>query len=375
MSAASSSVSLAELEDDPHPFYDRARSDGDLVWVDALGGWLTLSHAVATDILRNDDLFTVDDPRFSTARVIGSSMLSTDGAIHRTHRSPFAELFTRSQVADNLGEWANQLAASRVADLRARATSELRTELFGPFATEVIVRALGLSAPASTVLSLYRTIAAEVGALRAEDEVSNQARIAFEELRAIILASATAPHSLDGPGKVLDADALVSNAAVVLFGAIETTEGAVANAVHHLAMAGLDAIPEGDELSSFIEESFRLEPAAAVVHRYCTRPTVIAGTPIDVGDFVIVSLSAANRDPAVFDDPHHFDPRRPDNRKHLTFATGPHVCFGAHLARLEVTSMLDALRPDVPVASLTSTSPKGLVFRKPAEVNVSWTDG
>lgn len=375
MSAASSSISLTELEDDPHPSHDRARAQGDLVWVDALGGWLTLSHAVATEILRDETSFTVDDPRFSTARVIGPSMLSTDGEIHRTHRSPFAELFTRSQVAAHLGEWSSQLAETRVDALRSTKSAELRTELFGPFATEVIVRALDLSAPASTVLSLYRTIASEVGALRAEDEVSNQARTAFEELRAIILASATAPHALDGPSTVLDADALVSNAAVVLFGAIETTEGAIANAVHHLAMAGLDTIPEGDELASFIEESFRMEPAAAVVHRYCTRPTVVADTMIEAGDFVVVSLSAANRDPAVFEHPHHFDHRRTNSRKHLTFATGPHVCFGAHLARLEVTSMLDALRPHVHVANLTSTSPKGLVFRKPAEVNVRWMDG
>ena len=46
-----------------------------------------------TEILRKPAVFTVDDPRFSTAQVVGPSMLSLDGAAHSAHRGPFESPF------------------------------------------------------------------------------------------------------------------------------------------------------------------------------------------------------------------------------------------------------------------------------------------
>ena len=53
------------------------------------------------------------------------------------------------------------------------------------------------------------------------------------------------------------------------------------------------------------------------------------------GDKVYLSYPAANRDPAVFDDPHRFDITRGNANKHLAFGTGPHVCLGARLAHMQ----------------------------------------
>ena len=53
---------------------------------------------------------------------------------------------------------------------------------------------------------------------------------------------------------------------------------------------------------------------------------------------------SANRDPAVFKDPHRFDVRRdPRVEKHVAFGFGTHFCLGANLARLELESSLRAL--------------------------------
>lgn len=89
---------------------------------------------------------------------------------------------------------------------------------------------------------------------------------------------------------------------------------------------------------------------------------------------MVVSLTAANRDPLVFEDPDRFDLYRPNLRKQLAFAQGPHVCIGLHLARLQTRCAatnvlaLPALRLDAE----RSTPPTGLVFRKPAEVWARW---
>lgn len=70
-----------------------------------------------------------------------------------------------------------------------------------------------------------------------------------------------------------------------------------------------------------------------------------------------------------------FDVRRANARRHLAFASGPHICLGMHLARLEAVTALTALLTRLPDLTLDpgSPPPRGLVFRKPTAVDVSWT--
>src|SRR6185369_18082730 len=84
------------------------------------------------------------------------------------------------------------------------------------------------------------------------------------------------------------------------------------------------------------------EPAAARVDRYATADVELAGARIARGDLVIVSLTAANRDPADYPEPDAFAIGRPNARTHVAFAQGPHACVGLHLARLETLAALDA---------------------------------
>jgi cytochrome P450 len=91
---------------------------------------------------------------------------------------------------------------------------------------------------------------------------------------------------------------------------------------------------------------------------------------------VRVSLAAANRDPAVFADPDRFDVRRPNARRHVAFAHGPHACIGMHLARLETRTAVGMLLRRLPALRLdpnSPTAPRGLVFRKPPQLRVLWT--
>ena len=69
------------------------------------------------------------------------------------------------------------------------------------------------------------------------------------------------------------------------------------------------------------------------------------------GDEVALVLGAANRDPAVFEQPDRFDPARPVP-KHTSFGGGIHFCVGAPLARAEITVGLRLLFDAFPDLSL-----------------------
>ena len=100
-------------------------------------------------------------------------------------------------------------------------------------------------------------------------------------------------------------------------------------------------------------------------HRVVRVDTAVNGTPIRAGQMVQCMLSAANRDPRLFAQPDRFDIDRPNAAKHLSFARGPHFCFGAPLARLEATiglpillSRLSHLRLHNPAASQPPRRPR-----------------
>jgi cytochrome P450 len=164
---------------------------------------------------------------------------------------------------------------------------------------------------------------------------------------------------------------------VLLFGGIETTEGMIANAaLEVLSHPGeLERVRDDPAaLDAVIDESLRREPAAAVIDRYATRDVTLGEAEIAAGELVRLSLSGAGRDPAVFPDPDGYDPSRPNLRRHLAFAAGPHVCVGIHLARLEARSALSELftLPGLRLDPDRPTEVRGLIFRKPVALHALW---
>jgi cytochrome P450 len=371
-------VDLAELEADVHPVLARLRASEPVSWVPAWDCWLVTGHRDAVEVMRDSAAFTVDDPRFSTARVVGSSMLSLDGAEHSRHRGPFVAPFRPATVQRRFGEDVEALARDLVEKLAGTGTAELRRELAGPLSVAVVAEVLGLAATdADTVLGWYAAIVDAVSTSRADEPVPPAARRAMASLAEHVHAGLAAgrPGSLlAGAAGSLDEEQVVANAAVMMFGGIETTEGMILNAVRHVLDHGhVATAADPDRVASVVEESLRMEPAAAVVDRYATRDLELAGAAVARGDLVRVSLAGANRDPAVFADPDVFDPDRTNTRSQLAFARGPHVCIAMDLARLETRVALRMLVTRLPGLRLAEPSPpRGLVFRKPSALRVAW---
>jgi cytochrome P450 len=377
-------VRLEELEQDPHELLARLREEEPVSWVPALDGWLVTGHELALSVMRDDATFTVDDPRFSTAQVVGASMLSLDGDRHARHRTPFAATFRPIAVRERFAAIAAGETERLVVALAPAGAAELRRSFAGPLAAHVVSRALGLDASeVEELLGWYDAIVAGVTAITAGSAVPHDAEQAFmtlsERLQAVISgADRSSLLATVAAGRELTSAQIVANAAVLLFGGIETTEGMIVNAVlalleHPEELPRVRAEPK--LLDPAIDESLRLEPAAALVDRYATADVSLAGAPISAGDLVRVSITSANRDPAVFAEPDRFDLSRANLRRHLAFAQGPHVCLGIHLARLETRVALARLLARFPRLRLDPerrAAVHGLVFRKPPTLHVVW---
>ncbi|MFF7052903.1 cytochrome P450 [Streptomyces griseorubiginosus] len=402
-------TTTAELARDPHPRLAELRAHEPVSWLPALNGWLVTRRDLALDVMRDAETFTVDDPRFTTAQVVGPSMLSLDGAEHTRHREPFAAPFRPREVRDGFGEFIEEETDRLLTALEPHGAADLRRDFAGPLAVAVVTKALGLvDTDTGTVLSWYDAIVRAVSDLTAGHAVDPAGPEAYARLRAAVESTvaegATVAEATDAEAEgtavaeaATEAEAeapttslltaaadrltlpeVASNAAVLMFGGIETTEAMITNALLHLLQHPDQlALVRGDSalLDGAIEESLRLEPGAAVVDRYATRDTTLGRAAIRKGDLVTVSLAGANRDPAVFPDPDRFDVRRDNSRLQLAFAHGPHYCLAAHLARLETRIALRHLLDRLPALRLDPdrpTAPQGLVFRKPPSLHVRW---
>ncbi|HSC04758.1 MAG TPA: cytochrome P450 [Solirubrobacteraceae bacterium] len=376
-------VTLDQLENDPHPILASLRKHEPVSWLPALHGWLVTRHDLAMAVMRDASTFTVDDPRFSTGQVVGPSMLSLDGADHARHRAPFSPPFRPTAVKQRFADAAAAEANSLIDGFAATGHAELRREFAGPLAASIMARALGLAQDEVTpMLDWYDGIVAAVTEITAGHTVPASGRDAFAALRTRLNAVIADESELLGAAAThsdLTHDQVVSNAAILLFGGIETTEGMITNALLYL-LENEDpaATTDPSHLDAVIDESLRLEPAAAVIDRYATTDATLADAHIDEGDLVRVSITAANRDPAIFEHPDQYIPGRPRARRHLAFAQGPHVCLGIHLARLEARAGLTALTTRLPNLRLDPDHPSsvtGLVFRKPPTLHARWDKG
>ena len=118
----------------------------------------------------------------------------------------------------------------------------------------------------------------------------------------------------------------------------DTTARLITTALRYLAeepeiQAYLRA--DSGRIPNFIEEVLRHHGVVKHIGRVAHVSTTLAGVDIQAGTSVGVFPSAANRDPARFDEPDDFRPDRPNANEHLAFGRGLHACPGGPLSRIE----------------------------------------
>jgi cytochrome P450 len=166
-------------------------------------------------------------------------------------------------------------------------------------------------------------------------------------------------------------EAEVINMAITLFAAgYESTASQIANFVYTLLTGPADQfrlLRERPELvPGAVEELLRYVPLPkheGILPRYAIEDVELSAGTVRAHEPVMVSRSAANRDPAVFDDPQRLDLTRTLTRSHLAFGHGAHHCVGAPLARMDLQVALGTLASRVPGLRL-AVEPKGVRPRR-----------
>lgn len=152
----------------------------------------------------------------------------------------------------------------------------------------------------------------------------------------------------------LGLDPMMINQFVLVFAMAghETTRSTAAHFIHlmnqHPDQYALLRSDFDAYIDNAIDEVLRYTSTTTNFIRHAVADTEIGGQPVRKGDKIYLSYAAANRDPAVFTDPHSFDITRSNAKRHLAFGAGPHICVGARLAKMQLRALLKQIVTRIP---------------------------
>ncbi|MDG4801405.1 cytochrome P450 [Micromonospora sp. WMMD980] len=354
---------------DPYPVYEQIRALGPLPR-SALGTWVTTDHRIANKVLR-DRRFGVrlaDGQKVPEFMNFDNSMLGLDPPNHaRLRKLTIPALNPR--MADKWRDRADELCARFIDELPTDGTPfDLMTEFAQKLPVTVIADLVGIPddlRPRFTRLS--RRIAPLLDGVVSFHKVRG-VDLAIGELtdmfRGIIelrqedpgddLISQMLPAIDDGRLTMAELEPLCM---FLPLAGSETTVNLIGNGVRAL-LANPDqwdmlrADPKG-LAAGVVEETLRFDPPVQQYRRVAHQEIELAGEVLPVDGELAILAAAANRDPAVFDDPHRYDITRRSAADTLSFSAGIHYCLGAPLARVEAEAAFRAIAtrlPDLRVA-------------------------
>ncbi len=346
---------------DPYPCFAQERALGPVAWHPASGSYLTFDHAAASAVLRERRLGRVWSDREPRDRMEPFNLLHRNqmmeneppvhtrlrrlvvGAFNRGHverlRPRVRELATELLAAveparfDVVGDYAEPLPVLVIAELlgvptslapQLRAWSQAIVRMYEPAPSPADVDAAVRAASdfAETIRELARARSADP----TDDLVSDLVRARDRDQR-------------------LSEDEVVASAVLLLNAGHEASVNVFGNGL--VAMLRHGVRPSPHDVTGCVEEMLRYDSALQLFVRTATEPVEIAGVRLEPGDRISALLGAANRDPAVFEDPDVFRADR-DPNPHLAFGAGLHFCVGAPLARVELVESLGLLLREHP---------------------------
>jgi cytochrome P450 len=373
-----------QFRENPYPKLKELREKDPVHWVELIGAWQFTRY--------EDVMFILRDPRFSADReppdtglidrdvveqsefqqMFQDNLLGLDPPDHTRLRTLVNKAFTPRVVAE-LEPRIREITTELLDEAEAHATAngrqiDVMNDLAEPLPVIVISEMLGVPAEDRGRFRKWSYDLARALDPLFEQEILDNADRAVRELkeyfRPLVQQRREAPGDdlisalvrAEEEGDRLSEEELYAFCILLLGAGSETTTNLIGNGLLALMQRPdqLDRLRDDPSLHEpAIEELLRFDSPVQVTSRVAMEDMEIGGRAIRAGDFLVLSLAAANRDPAQFNNPDELDISREENR-HISLSSGSHYCLGAPLARLEgliaITSLLDRF-PEARLAS------------------------
>lgn len=350
---------------DPHPVYDGLRATTPVFRDDTCGLWGLASYEAVAHASRHPELFSsAGGSRPLTGPL--PHMIDMDDPQHHLRRSLVSKGFTprriaglEAQVSRIVGDVLDDFdGGDFIAGVAALVPLYVIADLLGIppedrhqllVWSEDMLAGQGDRSPET----LQRTFAAITAYRAYAADLIAQRRAEPNDDLISVLAHATVD------GVAMTDEEVLGETLLVLIGGDETTRhvigGGVEQLLHHRQHWELLS-RDPQRIPVAVEEMLRWVSPIKNMCRTLTEDVEIGGATIPAGDQALLLYESANRDPAVFREPHVFDPERTPN-EHLAFGLGRHFCMGSSLARLETRVLLEQLLVRFPTLDLASTDP------------------
>jgi unspecific monooxygenase len=358
---------------DPYPHFAEERRHGPLAWHEPSGRFLTFDHATAGAVLRDRRLGRLWTDRQPAARLEPFNllhrhqMMENEPPEHTRLRRLVVGAFNRGHV-ERLRPRVRELARQLLDGVDPR-SFDVIGEYAEPLPVLVIAELLGVDADlaprlrawSQAIVRMYEVAPdqqVQDDAVRAAEEfaeaVRDLARRRASEPRADLVSDLVAAQ--DGAARLTE-DEVVASAVLLLNAGHEASVNVFGNGLVAMLRSGVR--PTSEQVPTCVEEMLRFDSALQLFERTATQPVTLGDVTVQEGQKVAVLLGAANRDPAVFEDPDTFRPDR-DPNPHLAFGAGLHFCVGAPLARVELVESLALLLRRMPELHLVDEpEPRG----------------
>jgi cytochrome P450 len=374
-----------EFSQDQHAAFAAARARGNTCLAQPFGATGFLDHDDVSALMSDDRLGSGGGTRSALAAAgitsapflewTSNSIVTSDPPRHTRLRGLLNKAFTPRR-AERMRPVARAICDQLVAGLAERGECEFIRDFAERVPIAVVARTIGVPPADDRVFAGWIADLAPVFGISISREAGERAARAADALQAFIneLIEAKRKHPADDllsalieaeqAGERLSLPELRSIIVALLFAGHDTTRSLIASGMLLLARnpESFEAIRRDPALAeTAVEEMLRCEPPIYMTRRTAFTSFEQRGTRMAEGESVLLFVAAANRDPAVFPEPHVFDIRR-TRSKILSFGQGRHFCVGNHLARIETQEAFRALCAGISAPRLTLEKPRWVPF-------------
>lgn len=376
-------IDPAAFATDPYPVYRRMHETAPICFVPQLGAVLLTRRDDIFTCEKNIAVFSSHQPAGLMTRLMGENMMRKDGEPHLTERRQIFETISPRTAMRVWRERFEAIATRLLDELEPRGEAEIVRDYAMPLSGEALALVTGLGGVHWSDIDAWSQAMI--------DGIANYQGVAETEQRCIAATAAIdaavdealAEGDAQGSGMIavarrngMPAQQIRNNVKLAISGGQNEPRDAIGGCVHALlahpeALAAIEA--DKATWQQAFEEYGRWVSPIGMSPRRIAQAHEHAGVAFEPEQRAFLMFAAANRDPAVFNEPERFDITR-DTSKAIVFGAGPHFCAGAHVSRTLVAEVaLPAIFGRLRNLRLAGeVDYRGWAFRGPKSVPVAW---